>query len=113
MIQTLLNFGGNTPNSIPEVTTLAITVTNTGNVAGSDVVLAMMVPPNAGQDGIALSFLFGFERVFLQPGQDITIQFPVSPTALSIVNKDGNRMTQKGLWKIFIGNVFLTCVDVI
>jgi len=107
VIQALLKEKKSSPHTAPSVQTLEITVTNTGDIQGNDVVLAFMIPPYHGQDGNPIKFLFGFERVSLEPGKSVTLQFPVSPFDLSLVNSDASRSPQKGLWKIQIGESFI------
>lgn len=43
-----------------------VDVTNTGKVDSDDVVLGFLVPPGAGENGVPLQTLFGFERVHVR-----------------------------------------------
>eukprot|EP01012_Entosiphon_sulcatum_P026875 TRINITY_DN32374_c0_g1_i1.p1 TRINITY_DN32374_c0_g1~~TRINITY_DN32374_c0_g1_i1.p1 ORF type:complete len:736 (-),score=89.17 TRINITY_DN32374_c0_g1_i1:56-2263(-) len=88
----------------PVVATITVTVTNTGALAGSDVVLVYVKPPNPGQGGAPLKQLVGFQRVFLQPGQHETLQFPVSSLDLSVPTVEGNvRQVLAGEWAVEVG----------
>lgn len=83
------------PQHVMDVT---ITVTNTGKLAGNDVVIAYLVPPTPGQDGQPLKFVVGFERVFLRPGESRTIEFPVSSRDLALLDINGKPQLACGLW---------------
>jgi hypothetical protein len=85
------------------VATVTIKVTNTGNVAGDDAVLYFVVPPNAGQNGVPLKYLAGFQRVTLNPGQSTTVTFNVAATDLSLPGLDGMYRTRHGEWIVKIG----------
>ena len=91
----------------PAFDRLDITVTNSGNVAGADVVLAFIVPPPipGSETSPPIKSLIGFERVFLQPGQSQTLQFPVTPTDVSLARKDGTRATVEGTWTLQVGQL--------
>jgi len=84
--------------------TMTVNVTNTGNLAGSDVVLAFRVPPNPGKNGNPIRILFGFERIFLLPGQSQIIRFVTFSHDFTLADQGGNPKVHKGTWKIQIGN---------
>jgi pre-mRNA-splicing factor SYF2/beta-D-xylosidase 4 len=50
-----------------------VNVTNTGSVDSDDVVLGFLTPPGAGQNGVALKTLFGFQRVHVPAGQTVSV----------------------------------------
>eukprot|EP00463_Aulacantha_scolymantha_P005488 TRINITY_DN684_c0_g1_i4.p1 TRINITY_DN684_c0_g1~~TRINITY_DN684_c0_g1_i4.p1 ORF type:complete len:399 (-),score=85.02 TRINITY_DN684_c0_g1_i4:105-1301(-) len=91
---------------------ISITVTNTGKVAGSDVVMAFMKPANAGQLGAPLKSLVGFKRVYLLPGEHITIKFPVSVHDLTYVSQRGLRLAVPGEWQMLIGPEAKTVIPI-
>ena len=65
---------GHIPSGLQEVAaTFLLNVTNTGTVDSDDVVLGFLVPPGAGQGGVPLQELFGFERVHVLAGQTVTV----------------------------------------
>lgn len=82
---------------------ITVTVTNTGAVAGSDVVLLFMRTPTPGEEGQPLHELAGFERVFLQPGQSIDVPFAITEHDLTFTGPDGVRTTAPGTWTITVG----------
>ena len=63
--------------------TVSVTVTNTGNAAGAEVVQLYVRPP---QDGVhrPVRELKGFRKVFLQPGEAQTVTFALDNRAFSI-----------------------------
>lgn len=87
----------------PSLVQTTITVTNTGKRAGDDVVLAFAKPPNPGKDGNPLQFLFGFDRIHLQPGEKKTIHFELTATNLGLVDEHGERHASSGMWTIQVG----------
>jgi beta-glucosidase len=77
-------------------------LTNTGSVAGDEVVqlyirdlLSSVVRP--------VMELKGFQRIHLSPGQSREIIFTITPTMLSMLNKDLNRVVEPGDFRIMIG----------
>ena len=53
--------------------TFTVNVTNTGTVDADDVVLGFLTPPGAGQNGVPLKQLFGFERVHVPAGKSVSV----------------------------------------
>lgn len=47
--------------------------------------------------------LKGFEKVFLKPGEEKTVEFTVTPRDLSLITEEGKRMVEPGHYRIFIG----------
>jgi beta-glucosidase len=83
-------------------TVVRFTLTNTGSVAGDEVVqlyirdlLSSVVRP--------VMELKGFQRIHLSPGQSREIIFTITPTMLSMLNKDLNRVVEPGDFRIMIG----------
>jgi len=89
------------PENLADV--IVVTVKNTGTLAGNDVVLAFSVPPNPGKDGAPLKSLFGFERIFLSPGETKSVSFPVPATAISLAGKGGVFSPVIGEWTYKVG----------
>jgi beta-glucosidase len=78
-----------------------VTVTNTGKVAGDEVVqLYLKFPPVKGAPHIALR---GFERIHLEPGASQKIHFELKPRDLGMVTEDGNPIVAQGDYTISIG----------
>lgn len=58
--------------------TISTSVTNTGKVAGAAVPqLYLGLPQPANEDVTPVKVLRGFEKIFLQPGESQTVQFPL------------------------------------
>jgi hypothetical protein len=80
-------------------TTYNVKVTNTGTVAGDEVVLAYF-KPHAQSEGIrrlrasatpvVIKQLFAFERVHLAVGESTSLSFTVNATMLALVDGDGH-----------------------
>ncbi|MFZ0393841.1 MAG: glycoside hydrolase family 3 C-terminal domain-containing protein [Terracidiphilus sp.] len=78
-----------------------VTVTNTGKVAGDEVVqLYLKFPPVKGAPRIALR---GFERIHLDPGASQKIHFDLTPRDLGMVTENGNPIIAQGDYTISIG----------
>ena len=82
-----------------------VNVTNTGTVAGDDVVLAYIIPPSklVNDPSPPIKVLFGFERVHLDVGQTTQVFFPLSIQSLLTVGLDGSKWLEPGSYKIRIG----------
>jgi len=79
----------------------AVTVTNTGKVAGDEVVqLYLKFPPVAGAPRIALR---GFERVHLAPGESRQVHFDLKHRDLSMVTEAGQPIIAGGEYTVSIG----------
>jgi beta-glucosidase len=78
-----------------------VTVTNTGKVAGDEVVqLYLKFPPLAGAPRIALR---GFKRVHLEPGASQDLQFDLQPRDLGIVTEAGEPQVPEGEFTVSAG----------
>lgn len=79
----------------------SVTVTNTGKVAGDEVVqLYLKFPPVAGAPDIALR---GFQRIHLNPGQSQRVHFELKKRDLSMVTTLGQRIVANGEYTMSIG----------
>jgi beta-glucosidase len=77
------------------------TVTNTGKLAGDEVVqLYLTFPKLPGAPQVALR---GFERVHLAPGEARKVHFDLTPRDLSSVTAQGQRMVQAGAYEVTVG----------
>jgi beta-glucosidase len=80
----------------------SITLTNTGKVAGDEVVqLYLKFPPVAGAPRIALR---GFQRIHLEPGQSQDVHFELSNRDLSMVTEAGQPIIAGGDYTFSIGS---------
>jgi beta-glucosidase len=80
--------------------TATVTVTNTGAVAGDEVVEAYLKTPQA--DG-PIHSLVGFQRVNLAEGQSRDIAINIDPRSLSSVDDKGNRSILEGKYELTLG----------
>ena len=79
----------------------SVTVTNTGKVAGDEVVqLYLKFPPVAGAPDIALR---GFRRIHLNPGQSQRVHFELKKRDLSMVTTVGRIIVAQGEYTMSIG----------
>jgi beta-glucosidase len=78
-----------------------VTVTNTGKVAGDEVVQLYLQFPQVA--GAPLRALRGFERVHLDPGASQQVQFELKPRDLSMVTQDGDPIVAQGDYTLTIG----------
>jgi len=83
--------------------TVSATVTNTGDVAGSDVAqLYLDDPASAGEPPRQLK---GFQKVTLQPGQSTTVHFTLSGLDLSYWNDTANGwVVPDGTFGVYVGD---------
>ncbi|MBV9340599.1 MAG: glycoside hydrolase family 3 C-terminal domain-containing protein [Acidobacteria bacterium] len=78
-----------------------VTVTNTGKIAGDEVVqLYLKFPPIKGAPLIALR---GFARIHLDPGASQKVHFELKPRDLGMVTEDGTPIIAPGDYRISIG----------
>jgi beta-glucosidase len=77
------------------------TVTNTGTLAGDEVVqLYLKFPPVKGAPLVALR---GFERVHLEPGASQQVHFELKSRDLGMVTESGNPIVAPGEYRVSIG----------
>ncbi len=82
--------------------TASVTVTNTGSLAGEEVV-QMYVRDLVGSVTRPVKELRGFEKVLLQPGESRTVSFEVTPAMLAFHRQDMTYGTEPGDYHLFIG----------
>ncbi|CAF1005974.1 unnamed protein product [Adineta steineri] len=82
-----------------------VNITNTGMVAGDDVVLAYVIPPQKtfNDQTPPLKKLFGFERVHLNVHESTEVFFPFNMQSLLTVAHDGSKWLEPGFYRILIG----------
>lgn len=85
------------------VVTVSVTVKNTGERAGEDVVQLY------GRDVHAsvtrpVAQLLGYQRIALEPGQSVTVSFAVPTTRLSFTNRDLVRVVEPGDVELWVGD---------
>jgi beta-glucosidase len=80
--------------------TATVTVTNTGSIAGDEVVEAYVKTP---QPGGPIQSLVGFERISLAPGASKKVRLTIDPRSLSSVDDQGNRAILAGKYTLYLG----------
>ncbi|MEW4449441.1 glycoside hydrolase family 3 N-terminal domain-containing protein [Qipengyuania sp. JC766] len=85
-----------------EPVSVSTTVTNTGPMAGDEVVQVYL------RDTISsvtrpVKELAGFRRVTLQPGESRTVSIPIEPRSLMMWNRDMERVIEPGEFTIMVG----------
>jgi beta-glucosidase len=78
------------------------TVRNTSNRAGEEVAQLYLDPPEF--EGAPRLALRGFQRFELQPGEQRSITFELSPRDLSFVTRDGVRQIFSGEHRVSVGS---------
>jgi beta-glucosidase len=79
----------------------SVTVTNTGKVAGDEVVQLYLKFPDI--SGAPLRALRGFQRIHLDPGAAQKIEFHLNPRDLSMVTEAGDIVVAQGKYTISLG----------
>jgi beta-glucosidase len=79
-----------------------VSVTNSGRVAGDEVV-QLYVKHVAASVPVAIRSLQGFKRVHLKPGQTQTVSFTLAPRQLSLIDNRGRRIVEPGEIEIQTG----------
>jgi len=80
--------------------TATVSVTNTGTVAGDEVVEAYLTTP---QEGGPIHSLVGYQRVTLEPGVSKEVKITIDPRSLSSVDDQGNRSILAGKYTLTLG----------
>ena len=78
-----------------------VTVTNTGKVAGDEVVQLYLSFPDV--KGAPVRALRGFQRVHLAPGESKKVRFELKDRDLSMVSEAGDPLIAEGEYKLSIG----------
>lgn len=82
--------------------TVTVTVTNTGNRAG-DEIAQLYVKDVEASVAVPVWQLSGIKRLNLAPGESAQVSFEILPEQLTVVNEDGNRVYEPGMFEAFIG----------
>ena len=89
---------------VGKTVTLTADVTNTGSVAGDEVV-QLYIHQKAGSDSRPLRELKGFERVTIKPGETKTVTFTLGPAELSHWSTNaGKRIQDAEAFDIWVGS---------
>jgi beta-glucosidase len=79
-----------------------VTVTNTGKVAGKEVV-QMYLRDVVGSTTRPLRELKGFEKIYLEPGESKMVTFEITPELMSHYNSDLKFVAEPGEFVVYIG----------
>ena len=80
-----------------------VNVTNTGKMDADDVVLGFLTPPGAGENGVPLQTLFGFERVHVKAGETVSVNIYPAMTDFAHTLLDGTKAAAPGEWTVKFG----------
>lgn len=87
----------------PEGTiSVSATVTNTGEVSGSEVAQLYIRDPVASVVR-PVKELAGFTKVYLEPGESQTVQFTLGPSELGFYNQDMEWVVEPGDFQVWVG----------
>jgi beta-glucosidase len=79
-----------------------VTVTNSGDVAGEEVVQVYLSDLKA-STVVPFNSLAAFQRVSLQPGERRTLQFSIGPEAMMLVDDEGESKLEPGAFHLTVG----------
>jgi beta-glucosidase len=82
--------------------TVRVDVTNTGEREG-DEIPQLYVHQQIASVTRPVKQLAGFQRIHLKPGEKTTVEFQVTPAALSLINVDMHQVVEPGLFDIMVG----------
>ena len=82
--------------------TVSVDVTNSGNLAGDEVVQLYITDLVASRTR-PVKELKGFERESLEPGQTRTVTFSLTPEDLAFFSGAGRHEAEKGEFKVWVG----------
>ena len=86
-----------------ETLTVSCKVKNTGHFAGSDAV-QLYVRDLFGSITRPVKELKGFEKIFLEPGEEREVSFEITPEMLAFWNADMEYVTEPGAFKVWIAH---------
>ncbi len=81
---------------------VSVTVKNTGSIAGEEVVQVYVTDLEASVP-VPVRALAGFRRVALAPGESAVCEFSLSPEVFMIINENGVRVAEPGVFEITAG----------
>ncbi len=95
------------------VSNFRVNVTNTGSMAGDDVVLAFVTPPQVPRYGQTppIKQLFGCARVHLNVDETTQVFFAFNVGGLLSIARDGSKWLHPGLYHIMIGKQVMHTIE--
>jgi beta-glucosidase len=91
----------NAPLNAGDSLDCSVAVTNTGKIAGDEVVQLYLKFPDV--QGAPIRALRGFQRIHLEPGAKQRVEFHLSPRDLSMVTEGGDIIVAEGKYTVSIG----------
>ncbi len=82
--------------------TISVTVKNTGDMAGDEVVQVYLKDVTASVK-VPIRQLAGFQRIHLKPGKKKTLKFKILPEQMMIYKEDGTREYEPGKFIVSVG----------
>lgn len=82
---------------------ISVTITNSGNRTGADVVQLYINDPISSVS-TPVKELKGFRKVWLKPAESNKVQFELGPRHLSLVNRHLKKVVEAGEFKVMIGH---------
>jgi beta-glucosidase len=81
---------------------VSVNVTNTGRIAGEEVVQLYVTDEDASVP-VAIRSLKGFQRVVLQAGETKTVSFLLTPLQFSLIDAENKKIVEPGMFTISVG----------
>jgi beta-glucosidase len=82
--------------------TASVTLTNTGNYDGEEVV-QLYIKDEVGSITRPVKELKGFQKIFLKKGESKTVSFTIDEKMLRFYNADLKHVSEKGSFQVFVG----------
>ena len=79
-----------------------VTVTNTGKVAGKEIV-QMYIQDVVGSTTRPVRELKGFQKIYLEPGESKTVTFEITPELMSHYDSDLEYVAEPGEFVVYVG----------
>jgi beta-glucosidase len=90
------------PVQVDTDVTVSVKVHNTGPAAGEEVVQLYVTDVEASAP-VPIRSLQGFKRVFIEPGEQQTVTFTLTPHQLSLIDAQWQRVVEPGEFEISVG----------
>lgn len=81
---------------------ISVDVENTGHYAADEVVQVYIKDMEASVR-VPHHSLCGFRRIHMKSGEKVTVNFEISPTSMTIVDKEGKRYIENGQFTLYVG----------
>jgi len=85
-----------------ETVTISVDVQNVGERAGDEVVQLYVSDVDASAS-VPIRQLHGFERIHLASGETKTVTFTLTPRQLSLIDDEGRRVIEPGVFQVAVG----------